>query len=61
MDRGPFIWQALTLSQAWISNHMSSKVWSQITYPFPNFNGYIVEVWEWKRIYIPLFIADVIT
>ena len=24
---------------AWISNHMPSKVWYEITYPFPNFNG----------------------
>ena len=33
-----------TLIPSWISNHMSSKVWGEITYPFPNFNGYIVEV-----------------
>ena len=29
----------LTLIPAWISNHMSSKVWDEITYPLPNFNG----------------------
>ena len=23
-----------------------SKVWDEITYPFPNFNGAMVEVWE---------------
>ena len=25
---------------AWISNHMPSKVWDEINYPFQNFNGY---------------------
>ena len=24
---------------AWIGNHVSSEVWEEITYPFPNFNG----------------------
>ena len=32
---------------AWISNHIPSKVWVWITYPFPNFNGYTIEVWDW--------------
>ena len=27
------------LNWAWISNHMPSKVWDQITYPFLNFNS----------------------
>ena len=27
------------LIPAWISNLMPSKVWDEITYPFPNFNG----------------------
>ena len=26
---------------------MSSKMWDEITYPFPNFNGETVEVLEW--------------
>ena len=29
----------LTLFPAWTRNHMSSKVWDGIIYPFPNFNG----------------------
>ena len=33
----------LTLIPAWISNHMPSKVWDEITYPFLNFNGVTVE------------------
>ena len=24
-----------------MSNHISSEVWGEITYPFPKFNGYI--------------------
>ena len=27
----------------WISNHTPSKVWNEITYPFPNFNGTVFE------------------
>ena len=39
---------------------MSSKVLDKITYPFPNFNGPTVEVWEWISNFIPHFIIDVI-
>ena len=46
---------------AWKSNHASSKVWDEITYPFPNFNGCTVYVWEWISNCIPQFIMDVIT
>ena len=28
----------------WISNHMPSKMWDEIIYPFLNSNGYTVEV-----------------
>ena len=31
---------------AWISNYMPSKVQDIITYPFPDFNGCTVEVWQ---------------
>ena len=34
----------LTLIPTWISNHMSGKVWDEITYPFLNFNGCTDEV-----------------
>ena len=40
------------------SNQMPSKVWDEITYPFPNFNGATVEVWEWLSIFIPHFVMD---
>ena len=32
-----------------ISDNVRYNVWYEITYPFPNFNGYIDEVWEWVR------------
>ena len=40
---------------------MPSKVWDEITYPFPNFNGATVEVWEWISNFIPHFMMNVIT
>ena len=39
---------------------MSPKVWDGIIYPFPNFNGTTVEVWEWISNFIPHFIMDII-
>ena len=47
--RGPFYQHRLTLIPAWISNYIHYKVWDEITCPFPNFNGAIIEVWEWIR------------
>ena len=41
---GPFYQYGLTLIPASISNHMASKVWDEITYPFLNCNGATVEV-----------------
>ena len=32
-----------------------------MTYPFPNFNGEAVEVWEWISNFIPHFARYVIT
>ena len=39
---------------------MPCKVWDEISYPFPNFNGATVEVWEWVRNAIALVMIDVI-
>ena len=39
---------------------MRSKVWDEITYLFPNFNGYTAKVREWIS-NIPHFLIDVIT
>ena len=44
----------------WISNQMHIKVWDEITYPFPNFNRWTAEVWEWISNFIPHFIMDII-
>ena len=46
VPRGPFYKHGLTLIPAWISNYMPSKMWDEITYPFPNFNGCTIGVWE---------------
>ena len=35
------------LIPVWISNYVHYKVRTEITYPFPNFNGATTEVWEW--------------
>ena len=41
------------LIPAWISNQMYGKVWDEIMYPFHNFNGTTVEIWEWISGFIP--------
>ena len=50
---GTFYQHGLTVISAWISNHIHYNVWDEITYPFPNFNGCTVEVWEWISNFIP--------
>ena len=52
--RGNFNYRELTLIPAWIGNYIFYKVWDEITYSFPNFNGATVEVWEWISNFIPL-------
>ena len=51
----------LTLISAWISNYVHYKMWDEMTYPFPNFNGCTVEVWEWINNFISHFSVHVIT
>ena len=36
-------------------------MWDEITYPFPNFNGATVEVWEWITNLISHFMMGVIS
>ena len=43
---GHFNKHGLTLIPAWISKYTHYEVWDKITYPFVNFNGATVEVWE---------------
>ena len=35
-------------------------MWDKITYPFPNFNSFPVEVWKWISNFIPHIILDAI-
>ena len=51
----------LTKNAAWISNYVHYRVWDEIIFPFPNFNGCTVEVWEWISNFIPRFSGHVIT
>ena len=41
----PIYLTGLTLILTWISNYTHYRVWGEIAYPFPNFNGATVEVW----------------
>ena len=43
------------LIPSWISNYMPSKVWHEITYPFPNLHCWTTEVWKWINVFIPNF------
>ena len=49
------------VGHVWISNHIPSKVWDEITYPFPNFDGCIGEVWKWISKFISYLVMGVIT
>ena len=51
----------LTLTPTWISNYMYHNIWDENTFPFPDFNGATVEVWEWISNFIPHFTEQVIT
>ena len=37
---------------------MASKVWDEIDYPLPNFNGCSGDIWEWISNIIPHFKMD---
>ena len=50
----------ITSIPAWVSNRMSSRVWVEVIYPFPNINGCTISVWKWISNFIPHFIMDVI-
>ena len=44
-----------------VAEYWPNKSWDEITYPFPNFNGCTVDVWEWIRNFVPHHIMDVIS
>ena len=39
---------------------MSSTVWGEITYPFINYNGFTVDVYERVSNFTPQFVTNVI-
>ena len=55
---GPLL---LALFSARISKYTLYKVWDEITYLFPNFNGCTFDVWELASNFIPRFTGHVIT
>ena len=66
VPRGPFYQHGLTylslsVIPAWISNCIHYKVWAELTYTFPNFNGATVEVWEWTSRFNPRCTGHVVT
>ena len=61
VTRDPFYKRSLTLILAWVTNDSHHKIRDEITYPFLNFNGGTVEVWECISNLIPHFTALVIT
>ena len=44
-----------------ISNYIHYEMWDEIIYPFLNFNGATIEVYEWISKFIPYFTGHVIT
>ena len=60
-SRRPFYQHGFTLIPAWIINYSHYYAWDKIIYPYPNFNGCTVEVWEWISNFIPLFTGHMIT
>ena len=44
-----------------VSNYIYYKMWDNIAYPVPNFNGCTVEVWKWISNFTPRFTGHVIT
>ena len=57
----PLLLTWITLILSLISNHIPSKVWNEITYPFPNFKGATAEVWIMVSNFTPHFMSKVIT
>ena len=54
--RNAFYKHGLTLIPAWKSNDIHYRVWNEITYSFPNFNGCTdVDVWVWISNFTPQF------
>ena len=44
--QGPHLLNGLTLIPVCINNYIHCKLWEEVIYIFPNFNGKTVEVWD---------------
>ena len=53
------LWCQGPLILIWISQQIHYKVLDEITYPFPNFNGCTIDVWEWISDFIQHFTSHV--
>ena len=42
-DLGPLLLTWFDINPSWIRNYIHFEVWNEITYPFPEFNGYTME------------------
>ena len=58
---GPLYQHGLTCIITWIGSYIHYKAWNEIIYPFSNFNGAAIEVWEWMNNFISHFSGHVIT
>ena len=45
----PLLLTEINYNPSMDNNYIHHRVWTGITYPFPNFNGAIIEFWEWIR------------
>ena len=50
--RSPVHWHGLTLIPVRLSSYIHYKIWDEMIYLFPNFNGATVEVWDWINNFI---------
>ena len=58
--KGPLSLTWTNFIPEWISNHVSSKVWDEISNPFPHWNGATVNVWQWINNFSSYFITDLL-
>ena len=61
VSRIPIWFIGLTLIPTWIRIYTHYIVWGEITYPYPNYNGETVKVWEMISNLISHFTEYVIT
>ena len=58
---GPLLQTWFNFNSSVDINSIHYKVWDETTYPFPNFDGATVEVWEWIGNFISHFTGHVLT